>query len=507
MQRSLKVNISANLLGRSYTAVCGIVFVPVYLHFLGVESYGLFSLLNSYMAMAFLLDVGFSGALTREIARLSELAPERTRDLVWSIGLPYCAVAVVLALAIYGAAPWIAMVIVHDARNLHQPVIIASVGFAGFALALQLPIFLFTGGLAGLQRQDLANAIVIASTTLRYGGSVFLLWSAFGSVPVLMIWQAVVAMLTAVAAFTALWRQLPSNHRWPQFRGGLLRDLWGFAVGTGSAALLGMLVMQSDKVFVGALLPLKNVGIYMVASVIATNLMLLAQPISAAAFPRLAQLYARGDVTAIRATFRKVAQLMAATVLPLGTVIAFFPEQTISIWTGDRVIAADAAPLLCLLVMGTSYNALSSVPYSMILATGRIRRLFLWTMTICAVALPLFYLLTRWRGMFGTAMGMLGYQLSLLAVSATLVLPLLGSREWWQWISVDVLLSQILILLVAMAAGMLAPASAPRDILFLILAATWLAAALTVAAALPSLRHEALSYFRKIQARLFQSAS
>lgn len=507
MRRSLKANIAANVLGRSYTALCGIIFVPVYLHFLGVESYGLFALLNSYMAIAFLLDIGFSGALTRDVARLSESTPERLRDLVWSISLPYCAVTLALALAVYLAAPWIATVILREGREFHQPMIITSVGFAGFALILQLPGFLFMGGLGGLQRQDLANVITIASTTLRYGGSVFLLWGLSGSVAMLMMWQALVAGLTAAAAFAVLWRLLPSNHRRPRFQGALLRDLWRFAVGTAGTALFAMLVLQSDKVFVGALLPLKEVGIYMVASVIATNLMMLAQPISAAAFPRLAQLYARTDGAAIHATFRKLSQLVAVAVLPLTTVIAFFPQETLVVWTGNVVVSVDAAPILRLLVIGISYNALASIPYSMILAAGRIRSLFVLISVICAAALPLIYFFTAWLGIMGTAIAILAYLLFVLIACALVLHSLLGSREWLRWISVDLLLPQVLILVIAATARMLTPESAPKQILLLVLAATWFAAALVAAMALPSLREQALSSFRKLRARSFRTAS
>jgi O-antigen/teichoic acid export membrane protein len=499
MRRSLKANIAANLLGRIYTALCGIVFLPIYLHFLGVEYYGLFALLNSYMIVAAVLDAGFSAALTREIAKLSDSAPERMRDVVWTVSLPYCAATLAVAIAIYLAAPWIAPIILHESRDMQQPLLVASVGFAGFAMTLQLPVFLYAGGLAGLQRQDLANGINIISTTLRYGGSLLLLWSFSASVPMLMIWQAFVAISTAIAALVVLWRHLPSNHRRPHFQRALLLDIWRFAAGTGGVALLGMLIFQSDKLVIGALLPLKEVGIYMVASVIATNLMMLAQPISAAAFPRLSQLHARSDVASIRATFRKLSQLVAVTVLPVATVIAFFPQQTLEIWTGNFLVSADAAPILRLLVIGVACNAIACIPYSLILAGGRTRSLLMLTALSCTLVLPSLYLMTVWLGAIGTASVMLGYLFFGLVGYAILLRSLLGSREWSRWIAVDILLPQILILVVAAVAAALAPAVASREALFLVLATTWVAACAAAALAMPSLSRQALSYLRHLR--------
>jgi O-antigen/teichoic acid export membrane protein len=479
----------------------------VYLHFLGVESYGLFALLNSYMTVAFLLDLGFSAAITREVARMSESSPERMRDLVWSVSLPYCAATLAVAITVYLAAPWIAPAILREGRDLNQPAIIAGVGFAGFALTLQLPVFLYTGGLAGLQRQDLANGIAVASTTLRHGGSVFLLWSFSSSVATVMIWQAIVATLTAIAAFTVLWLHLPSNHRWPRFQPSMLPDVWRFAAGVGSATLLGMLVFQSDKMFVGALLPLKEVGIYMVASVITANLMMLAQPVTAVAFPRLSQLHANGEIAAVRATFHKLGQLAAAMILPVAIVIAFFPQQTLTLWTHNLAVAADAAPILRLLAIGIVCNAFACVPYNMILAAGRTRPIFIATTVICVVVLPSLYILTRWWGITGTAIAMLGYQLMWLAACAGLLRPQLGWREWRQWIAVDALLPLTSILLVAAVADALAPVFAAKNVLLMVLAATWFAAIAVAVLTLPSLRGQALACLRQLRAWSFRPAS
>ena len=149
---SLRTNIAANIAGRLYTAAAGVVFVPVYLHFLGVERYGLFALLNSYMAIAALLDMGLSVATMREVARLCAVAPARLRDMIWTISLPYCALSASIAAIIYCASPWFAAHAINQHGDLPASSVVSAVGLAVFALTLQLPIYLCTAGLAGLQR-------------------------------------------------------------------------------------------------------------------------------------------------------------------------------------------------------------------------------------------------------------------------------------------------------------------------------------------------------------------
>lgn len=504
-QRSLKTNIAANVVGRLYTGIAGVVFVPVYLHFLGVAGYGLFALLNSYMAVAALLDLGFSGAITREIAKLSALSPERIGDLVWTISLPYCAATIIIASAIYAASPWIASVAIAKGSSMANPEIVRAVGLAGFGLTFQLPGFLYSGGLAGLQRQDIANGITIVSTTVRHGVAILLLWGVSNSVVTLMAWQAVIAVLTAFAALVALWSRLPSNRRRPRFRRDLLHDTWKFAASLGGLTILGTLVLQSDKILVGALLPLTVVGHYMVASVIATNLMLIAQPVSAAAFPRLSQLVAARDWAATYSTFEKLAQLVAVMALPVTATIAVFPEQTLMVWTGNAAVAQSAAPLLRYLVLGVSFNALASIPNELTVAMGRTTILLVIATVSCCTALALVYLGIMHFGPEGAALAMCVYFCMGLISIGGVLRHAFGRADWWRWLSKDVALPGGLVAALALLMSAIAPPVEHRIEQLALLAITWLLCALAAGSATPHLRHQALSYWRRIRARPFRS--
>ncbi len=64
-------NILATLIGNGWTALLGIFFIPVYLHFLGIEAYGLVGFYATLLAFFILLDLGMGATLNREFARLS----------------------------------------------------------------------------------------------------------------------------------------------------------------------------------------------------------------------------------------------------------------------------------------------------------------------------------------------------------------------------------------------------------------------------------------------------
>lgn len=101
---------------------------------------------------------------------------------------------------------------------------------------------------------------------------------------------------------------------------------------------------------------------------------------------------------------------------------------------------------------------------------------------------------------------MLGYMILWFVVCAAAVPSLLGRHDWRLWISRDVLLPEILVVIVAAAVRVLAPGISARSALFTLLAATWLAATMAAAAAIPWLRRQAMDYLRQLRARSLRPA-
>src|SRR5258707_798621 len=68
---TFKKNILANLVGKTWSGLVWLVFLPVYLKFMGVEAYGLVGFYLSLTAVLVILDLGLSTTINRELARLS----------------------------------------------------------------------------------------------------------------------------------------------------------------------------------------------------------------------------------------------------------------------------------------------------------------------------------------------------------------------------------------------------------------------------------------------------
>ena len=108
---TLKVNLFSNYVSNIIIAVLGIIFVPIYLRYLGAETYGLIGVFISLQVMLSVLDGGLGTALTKEIAyRISQInSPEnRIGNLVKSLGTVYWVIAIAIGIIAIALSPLIA---------------------------------------------------------------------------------------------------------------------------------------------------------------------------------------------------------------------------------------------------------------------------------------------------------------------------------------------------------------------------------------------------------------
>ena len=99
---SVKRNLIANFLGKFWAACISLVFIPVYIRFIGIESFGLVGFYATLLAMLSVFDLGLSTTLNREMARLSALpdSAREMRDLLKTLQSVYWAGALLIVVAV-----------------------------------------------------------------------------------------------------------------------------------------------------------------------------------------------------------------------------------------------------------------------------------------------------------------------------------------------------------------------------------------------------------------------
>src|SRR5262245_55873440 len=157
---TMRTAVVANLVGRGWPIALGFVAVPVYLSHLGVEAYALVGAFAVLQTICSVLDMGLGTTLTRQLARTAPGAggAAQSRNLVRRLEVPYWAAAGVLALASVAlsgplATRWL------QPDKVTPETIRAAALLMGLSVAVQLPFTLYQGGLLGLGRQVMLNAL------------------------------------------------------------------------------------------------------------------------------------------------------------------------------------------------------------------------------------------------------------------------------------------------------------------------------------------------------------
>ena len=160
----VKTNFFANMAGSGWTALVGLACTPLYIHFMGMEAYGLIGFYFMLQGVIQILDLGLSPTMNREMARYSVL-PGKTgeaRNFVRTLEVGYWGIGILIGCAVWYSAPYIASHWI-KAGNISPLEVRRAVTIMGALTALQWPLTFYQGGLLGLQRQVLLNGITIAT--------------------------------------------------------------------------------------------------------------------------------------------------------------------------------------------------------------------------------------------------------------------------------------------------------------------------------------------------------
>jgi O-antigen/teichoic acid export membrane protein len=485
----IKRNAVANLAGRIWSNILALAFVPVYLHFLGIEAYGLVGFAATMQGVLLLLDVGIGASLLRELARLSAIpdSAREQRDTVRTLETIYWCIALAGGALVFLLAPLIATHWVRP-QHLATAVVITSIRIIGLIMAMQFPFGFYESGLMGLQRQVFVNMILATSGTVRALSAVLVLWLVSPTIQAFLLSQAITTALATVVIRFFLWRAIPSTTEAAAFRPELFSLLWKFAAGTAGIALANALFYQVDKVLLSRWLTLSAFGYYMLAQSVAGVLWSLVRPISAAVFPRFSQLAVVEDEQELRTLYHGASQSMSSLLAPVGVVLMFFSYDVIAIWTHNVTIASNAAPIAALAAIGIVAVGLADVPHFLRLAYGWVGLSLKTNLVLLIALLPVLALATFRYGAIGAVSAWAAVNIAYLAITVPITHTRVLRGAFASWALKDTVIPVAAAVAIAALARMVIPREGPLLMHFAQICAAGLVVLLATAITAPAVR-------------------
>jgi O-antigen/teichoic acid export membrane protein len=401
---TLKLNILANYVGKYWSSFLGLLLVPVYLHYLGVESYGLIGAFTSLVSFLGLLDLGLSATVMREVA-LRNAVPERQAtipDLLRTVEVIYWGVGVGLLLLMLPLTQLIATNWL-QADKLDLTTVKLSVLILGINLAVQWPKTPYFGTLMALEKQVAVNCLEGGLNTLRWLGAVVVLAWISPTLIAFLLWQTAIAILQVLLFWQLAWRVIPKFSSSPRFKWDILRQTWQYTAHMSGTTIVVLLLMQTDKILLSKLLSLEQFGYYVLANTLSNQLFQVFYPFVSALAPRLTALVAQEDERQLARVFHKSSLFVSVLTAPAAAALIFFAPLILELWTRSPQVAQNASAPLSLLVFGTLMNGMMHLPYQLQLAIGKPEIMFVVNICFVLILVPAIFVVVPYWGMAGAA--------------------------------------------------------------------------------------------------------
>lgn len=373
---SLKKNILANYTSQIYAVLIGILILPLYIKYMGNEAYGLVGFFAMLQVWFNLFDLGLIPTFSRQTAcfRGGAMDISNYRSLVRALEGVFFAIALIGGAVIFLSAGYIARSWLQVAQ-LPVPQVQKAIQLMSLIIALRWLCGLYRGQISGFEKLVWLGWYNASIATLRFIGA-WMVLMFIGVTPVIFFsYQLIVAVLELVGVILYAYRLLPAipDGKHLAWSWKPLKPMFNFSLTLALASLAWVAVTQTDKLVLSKFLPLGQYGYFTLAVLAASGVMMIGEAVSGAIMPRMARLEAENNQIELIRVYRWSTQLVAVMAGAIAVTLSFNAESLLWVWTGDRVLAHQAAPILVLYVIGNCVLAVSAFPYYLQYAKGDLR--------------------------------------------------------------------------------------------------------------------------------------
>src|SRR5882762_5456517 len=398
--RLLARNTVWNLIGNGAPLIVAVFSIPILIHGLGKDRFGVLTLAWALIGYASLFDIGLGRALTQLVAKkLGSGEDHEIPALAWTSLLLMLALGAVGSVAIIAISPWLT----HHALKVPGG-IQTEVLRAFYLLGLAVPAVVATAGLRGLmeahQRFDLITALRIPTGVFTFVGPLMALPFSRNLGPVVGILVAG-RFLGCLAHLLVCFKVIPELRQRVAWHGPSAGPLLRFGSWITVSNIVGPLMVTLDRFLIGGLVSTTAVAYYATPYEVVTKFWLIPGALVGVMFPAFSASFEQ-DRNRTAALYRRCVKYVFLTLFPLVLLTVILAHRGLALWLGAD-FAQHSFRVLQWLALGVLLNSLAQIPFALVQGAGRPDL----TAKLHLIELP-FYLLALWwllsaRGIEGAA--------------------------------------------------------------------------------------------------------
>lgn len=392
---------------------------------MGAETYGLIGFFTMLQALFGLLDLGLTPTISRETARYhgGTMSILDYRRLLRALHLLFFSIATIGGISLFLLASVISS---HWLKVTTIPIEVVTycVQIMAISIALRWVGGLYRGVITGSERLDWLNYLNIIVTTLRFI-IVFPVMKIKGYTPsVFFNYQLFVAIVEYISLFIIarfLTPKLDSTNKKISFSFYPIISLMRFSLTVAFTSSIWILITQSDKLVLSGVLELSEYGHFTLAVLLASGILMINIPVTNSILPRLARLHAENKQDELLRIYKNTTMFVCTLGGSAALVVAIYAKPLLYIWTGDSSISESASPVLSLYALGNGILAVSSFPYYLQYAQGRLKYHFWGNIIMFIMLIPSIIFLARHFGGVGAGYAWLTVNILYLLVWTALI--------------------------------------------------------------------------------------
>jgi O-antigen/teichoic acid export membrane protein len=415
-------NVATNIGAFGFGIAITFVISPYLIRSLGDARYGTWVLIAELLGYYGLLDLGIRGAVTFHVA--TYLAREQTERTVQLIASAFWMLAALGSLAAAGGMG-LAFAFPHIfvAGNTDPTEVLMAMSILACTIGASLPMEVISASLVAQQRLDIVNAVEVVSRLLVAVGILTLL-GAGGGLVALSALQACGKVLSWLCLYVCLKQRLPAMSLRPDlFRRSELKALTSIGSKAFAINIALTVLHRTDLVLVGMFMEVKWVTYYSLGRMLIVYADRAVFEITRAYTPRLTELYAREEHSALSELF--FAGTRYASVISIVVMVGVwsFATHFLALWVGPEYVSGPLTlrsdMVAFLLGVASLPRMLQSLSRQLIFASGKLTFLMWLTIFEATVNIVATMILVQFYGLAGVAMG----TVVPLFISQTLAMP------------------------------------------------------------------------------------
>lgn len=404
----IRVNFISNLFGSIFQSIMGLIFIPIYIKKIGIESWGLIGIFTLLLAIFSLLDMGISPTMTRELSKYTSQNKNinSINDLLKTIEIPYWVLSIIVFFVIYLSSSLITKYWIKNA-NISPEVIKSSLFLIAIIIGLQLPIGFYSASLTGLQKQLNLNLINSFASLFRWGGAALILFISTPTIELYFYWQIISSVLNILFLKLFLWKFLLNKEYKPKFKWTLLLDVLKFSVKMMGITILAIILTQTDKFILVRMMSLESFSYYSLATIISFSILKITGPIINSISPKMIHYIEKNEINQLSILYLKSTEFLSFIVVPACFIIIFFSKEILFLWSKNQLLVENSHNLVSILTLGTMFNTLMVLPYALQIAYGWTSLSIYKNLIAVLIIIPIDFILVKKYGNIGAAAGWL----------------------------------------------------------------------------------------------------